>query len=242
MKKALLWVVLVASFASLTYAQNLFQNGDFETVDGRLNVQGFTAIFGGAPQPRPLDQLPQLGYAGIYESLPGGWLTAGGIGIEVQVQQVIGVTPHSGEYYVELDSHYRGDPGALSGSASAMTQSVNVGGRQRTFSVAAEGISSGFGYGGLVDDVSLVRLSPGNYRLSLWYLPRTSLAGQNGIAVYLDNTNILRMDGMNDGSAQWQQYQYDFQQAEVPEPATFALVGSGIVGLVLARRRRRAQS
>ena len=121
-----------------------------------------------------------------------------------------------------------------------MSQWVMIGNKEREFSLAAEGSSAGFGYGGLIDDVSLVRVSPGTYRFSLWYLPRTSLAGQNGVGVYLDGVNILRLDGVNDGTAQWTQYQVDFQQADTPEPATFALVGSGIVGLYLARKRRRA--
>lgn len=237
---------------------NLFINGDFETVDGTLNVTtGFQGTaFSESPVARPLNQLAALGLPAIYDSIPG-WQTVAGSGIEMHVQQVLGVLPHSGLHYIELDSHPRN---GLS-SASAISQTVTLNGLRYQFTIAAEGPYAGGSVGGLIDDVSLVQTGARTYRLSLFYLPRTTLLGQNGIAVYVKGlfgnpgsgfgTRLLYCNGANDvylhdtashrgigaqGSAAWTECSVEFEA--VPEPATYALVGAGLVALFFIRRRR----
>ncbi len=74
---------------------SLVGNGDFETVDGRV---------GNAKNLR-LDSFDGIkGRWDVYTSLPGGWMTASGPGIEVQYDGVV-VEAHSLYHYIELDSH-----------------------------------------------------------------------------------------------------------------------------------------
>jgi hypothetical protein len=248
---------ILLGLSSLAHA-NLFINGDFETVDGTLNVTtGFQGTaFSENPVSRPLNQLAALGLPGVYTSIPG-WQTVAGAGIEVHVQQVLGILPHSGLHYLELDSHPRDN---LS-SASAMAQTVTLNGLPYQFTIAAEGPYAGGSVGGLIDDVSLVQTGPRTYRLSLFYLPRTPLLGQNGIAVYVKGlfgnpgpgfgTRLLYCNGVNNtflhdtashrgigaqGSATWTECSVEFEA--VPEPATYALVGAGLMALFFIRRRR----
>jgi hypothetical protein len=250
-------VLSLLALSSLAQA-NLFTNGDFESVDGTLNITtGFQgSAFSESPVTRPLNQLAALGLPGVYDSIPG-WQTVAGSGIEVHVQQVLGVLPHSGLHYLELDSHPRN---GLS-SASAMAQTVTLNGLRYQFTIAAEGPYAGGSVGGLIDDVSLVQTGPRTYRFSLFYLPRTTLLGQNGIAVYVKGlfgnpgagfgTRLLYCNGANDaflhdtashrgiaaqGSATWTECSVEFEA--VPEPATYALVGAGLVALFFIRRRR----
>jgi hypothetical protein len=86
-----------ASFASLV------ANGDFETVDERVgNAKGVK-----------LDSFDGItGRWDVYTSLPGGWMTSSGPGIEVQYDGVV-VDAHSLYHYIELDSH----PGPNSNSS-----------------------------------------------------------------------------------------------------------------------------
>ena len=86
-----------ASFASLV------ANGDFETVDARVgNAKGVR-----------LDSFDGItGRWDVYTSLPGGWMTSSGPGIEVQYDGVV-VGAHSFSHYIELDSH----PGPNSNSS-----------------------------------------------------------------------------------------------------------------------------
>jgi hypothetical protein len=86
-----------ASFASLV------ANGDFETVDERIgNAKGVK-----------LDSFDGItGRWDVYTSLPGGWMTSSGPGIEVQYDGVV-VDAHSFSHYIELDSH----PGPNSNSS-----------------------------------------------------------------------------------------------------------------------------
>jgi len=74
---------------------SLVANGDFETVDGRV---------GNAKSLR-LDSFDGItGRWDVYTSLPGGWMTGFGPGIEVQYDGVV-VNAHSLYHYIELDSH-----------------------------------------------------------------------------------------------------------------------------------------
>jgi hypothetical protein len=93
-----------ASFASLV------ANGDFETVDERVgNAKGVK-----------LDSFDGItGRWDVYTSLPGGWMTSSGPGIEVQYDGVV-VDAHSLYHYIELDSH----PGP--NSNSSMFQDIIV--------------------------------------------------------------------------------------------------------------------
>lgn len=251
-------IAILLGLSGLAQA-NLFTNGDFETVDGTLNItSGFQGTaFSENPVVRPLNQLAALGLPGVYDSIPG-WQTVAGSGIEVHVQQVLGILPHSGLHYLELDSH----PRDSLGSASAMAQTVTLNGIPHQFTIVAEGPYAGGSVGGLIDDVSLVQTGPRTYRLSLFYLPRTTLLGQNGIAVYVKallgnpgsgfGTRLLYCNGANDaylhdtashrglgaqGSATWTECSSPEFEA-VPEPATYALVGAGLVALFFIRRRR----
>ncbi len=261
MRRVAVLAAILLMLSSLGYA-NLFTNGDFETVDGRLNVTGYPSPgpFSGPPQPRPLDQLPALGFAGVYSSLPS-WQVVAGVGVEVQVEQVLGITPRSGLYYIELDSHPHPTLGT---SASAIQQAVMLRGAPHLFTFAAEGPAAGAGYGGLIDDISLVQTGTYTYRLALFYMPRTTVAGQNRVVVYGSGPGfsgvgplvtfgqqLLECDGVNTSTLNtpgdrrpdnvgWTECAVEF--TVVPEPATTGLVGAGLAAVALLMRRRRRSS
>jgi len=258
MQRIAVLATLLLMLGSLGYA-NLFTNGDFETVDGRLNITyPAPGAFSGPPQPRPLNQLPALGFAGVYSSLPA-WQVVAGVGVEAQVQQVLGITPHSGLYYIELDSHPHP---VLGSSVGAIQQTVLLRGLPHQFTIAAEGPHAGAGYGGLIDDISLVQTGSYTYRLSLFYMPRTTVWGQNRVVVYGSGPalvsgfaalstfgqQLLECDGVNTSTLNtpadrrpdnvgWTECAVEF--AAVPEPATSVLVGAGLAAVFLLRRRRR---
>ncbi|MEM6635479.1 MAG: hypothetical protein AAF667_06265 [Pseudomonadota bacterium] len=91
------------------------QNGSFD------EIGDFTGITDGDSNGQTLSEL-QAGIGGtwdVYSTLPGGWTTTSGGGIELQTKATLGVTPHSGPFYVELDSEtYLGQNGQVQSNSS----------------------------------------------------------------------------------------------------------------------------
>lgn len=111
MRISLALLAVAALTAASASAATIVQNGDFETVDGRLGVTT------GGSDGNPLNSLAGGSGNGtwdVYASLPGGWSSSLGAGIEVQTTRSVGLTPKSGAHYVELDSENEGHIGSNS--------------------------------------------------------------------------------------------------------------------------------
>jgi PEP-CTERM motif len=162
----------------------------------------------------------------VFASIPG-WTTTFGPGIEIQ-DHVAG-SPFEGDQFVELDSF----------ANSGMIQS---------------GLATTAGHA---------------YLLSFAYSPRPGVpATSNGIEVYFNGVllDTLAFTGVGLSNTSWSVFSYiavatgafstvefraagtsnslggyldDVQFAAVPEPATLILVGSGVAGALLRRRRVR---
>lgn len=106
--------VAMALCAGVADAAVTLENGSFErgpTGTGAVSGNVFGDMAGQSG----------LGSWDVWGSLPG-WTTIDGAGIEVQTRHTLGgADPQDGDYYVELDSHPRGD------SNSTMAQDVALG-------------------------------------------------------------------------------------------------------------------
>ena len=114
----MLAIISPAVFLMIGTAQaNLLKNGDFEIVDNRV----------GTVNSIQLDSLNTGSGWDVYSELPDGssgtsWETASGAGIEVQYDGTV-VSAHSGDHYIELDSHPNSESRITN---SEMTQEFNV--------------------------------------------------------------------------------------------------------------------
>lgn len=173
----ILFAFLSAVMTIPASAAQLVLNGDFEMVDGRV----------GLVRGKALDDLA-AGRWDVYESLPGGWRTSNGAGIEVQHSGTV-VNAYSGNHYVELDSH----PGPDSNSS----MSLDI-----VFEPAAD------------------------HELSFMYFPRTSVLGDNGIRVLIDDTEVLSVDDFRQPGTTWQRYAVQLLGYDAgPHTLTFTAFG-----------------
>lgn len=105
----MLYRLLALSALSVSAWAGIIANGDFETTSPSVGLVNNLALNGLTS--------PQWD---VFAAIPG-WVTLDGAGIEIQAGSV--VTPHSGQRYVELDSH----PTALGDMTnSAMRQTVTL--------------------------------------------------------------------------------------------------------------------
>ncbi len=172
----------------------------------------------------------------VYDSLPG-WRTGSGAGIEVQSNGTLGsINAHSGQHYIELDSHPRGN------SNSSMEQDVTLGvgsyelsfwysprNHQTDSNGIDYSISDGLLAGSITGPGTIPQVtSVGNWSLVTarfmvgvagdYTLSFAATGRQNTLGGFVDTVSI----------------------AAVPLPAAGLLLPVGFAVLVAAKRRRKA--
>jgi hypothetical protein len=220
----LLFLLCITTALTIPSFANLLTNGDFETVDGRV----------GLVHSRPLNTLS--GNWDVYNSLPGGWTTLSGNGIEVQASGTV-VNAHSGNLYIELDSHPNNTNGGSSNSS--MFQAVNLGigdyiisfyYRPRTGTVNDNGIQL------RINNDVLLNVSETTGTLNSWtqYTANFSMASAASVNVIFEAIGTANQLGgfidtvsLTGGR---------IPPSEVPEPSTFALLGASLVGIAIRMR------
>lgn len=228
--RSFLLAAVVAAFVAAPAGAATIVNGGFDDVS--VAAPG---LVGGAA----LNALSGSQW-NVFAGVPG-WTATSGYGIEIQRNSV--VRAHSGNYYVELDSHpHRNLGGDLTATTnSAMSQTLSG-------------------------------LSAGVYDLSFFYRPRTSEVGSNligfGLSGAVQGGSVAGVVGLADGylRSQWTEVTQRFTAtggdvtlsfsalgdadqtggfidtvsvSAVPLPAGAWLMLTGLAALGVARRRAR---
>ncbi len=221
----------VSASASLSFA-TLLSNGDFESVDNTVGIANG----------RRLDQL-NPGQWDVFSALPGGWNRLDGRGIEVQANGVLGgVTAHSGNLYVELDSHPNNTNGGSTNSTMGQSFNFNTGFytltfwyRPRTNEAADNGIQVRLGNTVLRNVDSTTGQSNSWVQYSNNFF--VAAAGAQNI-IFQATGNANQLGGFVDTVS----LTFDRNQQTgdaIPEPSTVALIGGALVALA-ARRKFKA--
>ena len=224
---AIISILVMVPSVAFALPVDFIQNGDFEWVDDSVGK-----IYGYG-----LNELSSSKKWDVYDALPGGWYTGDGeAGIEIQYTGTV-VAAHSGQRYVELDSHGGTD------TNSSLSQDMDlVAGefllsfyyRARTDTQNDNGIEIWFGDKaigqtmlGLVDGVksdfpgwTLYSFSLDDVSAGLHTLTFKAVGNDNTLGGLLDSVSLVH--------------------TPVPVPAAVWLFGSGLIGLVALKRSFRA--
>jgi len=225
-------VTLSAALLLMGFAAqaNLFTNGSFET-----GQTGVTGVWG-------FDQAAiPAGSADVFGTLPG-WSVASG-GVEIQTQFLEGGAAYHGTQWVELDTDTALTGAGSTNSSISWSGVLDPGGiyevsfyyRPRTATANSNGIGvyldgSGTplvsvnettgtwtGWGRVAATFSLPWNDPGSPHM----LSFAALGAADEYGGLIDNLALEKI-------------------GEIPEPATYTLVGFGLLGLYFVRRRRKA--
>ncbi|MEM1076072.1 MAG: VPLPA-CTERM sorting domain-containing protein [Pseudomonadota bacterium] len=106
MFKASLLAAALLLGASFAHAATIVVNGDFETVhgDGGSDIYGMTDYNSTGDTLSALADGTRSSSWDVFHAIPGWTKGDGTTGIEVQTTNALGIKPHSGDHYIELDS------------------------------------------------------------------------------------------------------------------------------------------
>ncbi|MEM6999127.1 MAG: DUF642 domain-containing protein [Pseudomonadota bacterium] len=204
MCKKLLLTMLALVFITASQAQaNLLTNGDFDTDPGPLN-NGNWGFF---------DEIPGWQKENIFEN------------IELQTEATLGVTPHSGRFYAELNSHPAQAPSFSWGQSfdtqAGMVYKVVFWHRSRTGDDGSFKVEAG-------DYSNAGILNSDNTQWSMFMFTFTAD----------DITETLQFTSNDPGSDTIGHLIDTVSVTKVPVPAAVWLFGTALAGLFTARSRK----
>ena len=226
MKKILTLTAALLMTSFLAQA-NLFTNESFETGNSEVGTYGNVQ-----------SALPANDYD-FYSTLPG-W-TVGANGVEIQTEYLEGRTAHDGSRWIELDTDTDYTGSAATNSTISWTSALDPGGiyevsfyyQPRTATADTHGV--GVYLDGAGSPFASVNETTGTW--SGW----GRVAGTFSVAYGDTNPHMITFAAL--GTADEYGGLIDSlsleKVGEIPEPATLALVGFGLIGLYFVRRRRR---
>lgn len=247
----------LAAFTALSFSAqaSLLVNGSFEDIDPSLcSAAGFNTPQSSCNPAVIAANSGNNGGWGVFDSLPG-WNLLYGNNVEVQGAGAIGLTPADGNFYIELDSAFFWDPTGQTGaenSNSAIYQSITgltVGDwfelsfaySPRTTNEDDNGLHVFWGSDidalttSVVDSIMVEGLP--EWRRVSYSVQATSSTMLLGFGAYGDFARDLRNGLTTANGSGLGMLLDDVRLNAVPAPASIALLGLGLLGLSLRRRK-----